>query len=159
MRAGELLLGVLGSRGRFIGCGDEPGALGNRCLGAGEVLDGALKRGFVGIQRGLRGCGFLRLGLLFAEIGPGSGKLGFGGGLLALELLVALDHGVQLPQNAGGLGVFFFGVCEGCGGLLIFTGWVALRGGEVALVFLVHAGQERGIVAGDLFLGQAGFAL
>ena len=109
MRAGELLLGVLGSRGGFIGCGDEPGALGNRCLGAGKILDGALERSFVGIQCGLRGCGFLRLVLLFSEIGSGGGKLGFGGGLVALELLVTLNHGVQLPQHAGGLCVFFFG--------------------------------------------------
>ena len=74
-------------------------------------------------------------------------------------MLVALNHGVQLPQYAGGLGVFFFGLRERFGGLLIFTGWVALRGGEVALVFLIHAGKERGIIAGDLFFGQARFAL
>ena len=43
------------------------------------------------------------------EVGAGGGKLCFGGGLVALELFVALDHGVELAQYASGLSVFFFG--------------------------------------------------
>ena len=63
----------------------------------------------MGVQGGLRGSGFLGLHLFVGEIGAGGGKLCFGGGLVALELLVALDHGVELAQHASGLSVFFFG--------------------------------------------------
>ena len=63
----------------------------------------------MGVQGGLRGGSLLGLGLFLCEVGAGGGKLCFSGGLVALELLVALDHGVELTQYASGLSVFFFG--------------------------------------------------
>ena len=146
-------MGSLGGPGSFLGRGDELGALGDCGLCTSEIIRGTLKRGFMGVQLGLRGRGFLGPRLLVSEIGLRSGKFGLGGGLVALELFVALDHGVELAQYAGSLCVFFFGAGQGFGGFLVPACRITLRRGEIALILLVHAGQQRGVIAGDFFLG------
>ena len=99
----------LGGRGSFPGRGDEPGALGNGGLRTGKVIRSTGKGGLMGVQGGLRGGGFLGLRLFVGEIGAGGGELCFSGDLVTLELLVTLDHGIELAQYAGGFCVFLFG--------------------------------------------------